>query len=364
VDLNVFHARYLNMPIFRKSSDRNERKLSYIEYLDAFDKFAQIPKEKKVKGFLGSQYAAYLTDLAAYLSSFFERVEPLVDTSTIENMIEADVKDKWAKRHVPGWFDAGEGKGEKTREQKEKQRETESNPLYCTACERLFSKTSVFSGHLEGKKHRKNAARQAASQNADAKDTAVPGGLPVALLEERVVQFAELLREKIDDTLVYLQNKQTRTYEEIHADLQEENADLLLDSPNEDEDDAIISNPLNLPLGWDGKPIPFWLYKLHGLNIEYKCEICGNYTYRGPRSFRRHFREWRHAYGMRCLGIPNTDHFYNITSFKDAIALHKKLMNQLKGADFQPEEEEEFEDAEGHVFNKKTYEDLRRQGIL
>lgn len=36
-------------------------------------------------------------------------------------------------------------------------------------------------------------------------------------------------------------------------------------------------NPLKLPLGWDGKPIPYWLYKLHGLNMEFKCEICGNY---------------------------------------------------------------------------------------
>jgi len=35
--------------------------------------------------------------------------------------------------------------------------------------------------------------------------------------------------------------------------------------------DAPIYNPKNLPLGWDGKPIPYWLYKLHGLGIEYKC---------------------------------------------------------------------------------------------
>ena len=33
---------------------------------------------------------------------------------------------------------------------------------------------------------------------------------------------------------------------------------------------------IGLPLGWDGKPIPYWLYKLHGLSVEYKCEICGN----------------------------------------------------------------------------------------
>ena len=29
-------------------------------------------------------------------------------------------------------------------------------------------------------------------------------------------------------------------------------------------------------------------------------------------------QEWRHAHGMRCLGIPNTAHFANVTSIKDA----------------------------------------------
>lgn len=33
-----------------------------------------------------------------------------------------------------------------------------------------------------------------------------------------------------------------------------------------DEEDDFVYNPLKLPLGWDGKPIPYWLYKLHGLN--------------------------------------------------------------------------------------------------
>lgn len=32
-----------------------------------------------------------------------------------------------------------------------------------------------------------------------------------------------------------------------------------------DDDDQQIYNPLKLPMGWDGKPIPYWLYKLHGL---------------------------------------------------------------------------------------------------
>ena len=36
------------------------------------------------------------------------------------------------------------------------------------------------------------------------------------------------------------------------------------DVESESEDEDKIYNPLKLPLGWDGKPIPYWLYKLHG----------------------------------------------------------------------------------------------------
>jgi SF3a60/Prp9 C-terminal len=69
---------------------------------------------------------------------------------------------------------------------------------------------------------------------------------------------------------------------------------------------------------------------LHGLGIEYKCEICGNYSYWGRRAFERHFQEWRHAYGMKCLRIPNTIHFKEITSINDALACKKnKIIDNL-----------------------------------
>jgi len=100
----------------------------------------------------------------------------------------------------------------------------------------------------------------------------------------------------------------------------------------------------HLKMGW--KPILYWLYKLHGLGVEYPCEICGNYVYIGRKAFDRHFQvspkvsmrcnllsmfsdnhlvyfsnqEWRHAHGMRCLGIPNTRHFHEITLIEDAYA--------------------------------------------
>ena len=92
------------------------------------------------------------------------------------------------------------------------------------------------------------------------------------------------------------------------------------------------------------QPIPYWLYKLHGLNIEYPCEICGGYNYRGPRAFERHFKDWRHSYGMKCLGITNSHHFMFITKFADALALHEKLTKEQQGSVFKRDEGEEYED--------------------
>ena len=111
-----------------------------------------------------------------------------------------------------------------------------------------------------------------------------------------------------------------------------------------DEEKAIY-NPKNLPLGWDGKPIPYWLYKLHGLNIEYNCEICGNYKYYGPRSFDRHFSEWRHTHGLKCLGIaPDLfKYFHGVTEIEDALSLVKTLKSQTK-LEFQSERDEECEE--------------------
>ncbi len=165
--------------------------------------------------------------------------------------------------------------------------------------------------------------------------------------------------------------------------------------PAQEPENEAIYNPLKLPTGWDGKPIPYWcvsidasaapccalwfapqltqaalrraarrrLYKLHGLNQEFNCEICGNYSYWGRRAYERHFREARHQHGMRCLKIPNTKAFLEVTSIADALALHK-AMQERGAAAFKPEADEEFEDAAGNVYNKKTYLDLQRQGLL
>ena len=60
------------------------------------------------------------------------------------------------------------------------------------------------------------------------------------------------------------------------------------DDDNEEEDFGVIYNPLKIPLDFDGKPIPYWLYKFRGLNRYFKCQICGNREYRG-RNLARFF---------------------------------------------------------------------------
>lgn len=133
------------------------------------------------------------------------------------------------------------------------------------------------------------------------------------------------------------------------------------DSDDSDDEDAPIYNPKGVPLGWDGKPIPYWLFKLHGLNHFYPCEICGGESYRGRKNFEQHFAEARHSYGMKSLGIPNTKHFHGVTKIEDAQNLWKKLKEQLEEDRFDGTNGEEYEDSHGNVLSRATYEDLARQ---
>ncbi|PWA72807.1 hypothetical protein CTI12_AA245430 [Artemisia annua] len=159
------------------------------------------------------------------------------------------------------------------------------------------------------------------------------------------------------------EKKQGLIYEEMEVDREDDHEDEP-DIASEDENQKIY-NPLKFPIVWDGKPIQHWLYKLHGLGHEFKCEICGNYTYRGRRSYvEHHFMESRYQYGMRRLGIPNTKDFNEITSIVEARQLWEKIKEKQGMKKWRPEVEEEYEDQEGNIYNKKTYTDLKCQCLI
>jgi splicing factor 3A subunit 3 len=73
---------------------------------------------------------------------------------------------------------------------------------------------------------------------------------------------------------------------------------------------------------------------------------------------------WRHSYGMKCLKIPNTPEMKGVTRIADAIELYEKFKSRDVQRLWNPEQDEEYEDKDGNVFNKKTYDDMVRQGIL
>ncbi|KAH0979371.1 hypothetical protein GBA52_006548 [Prunus armeniaca] len=165
--------------------------------------------------------------------------------------------------------------------------------------------------------------------------------------------------ERTKDNIV---KKQALTYEEIKAE-PEEQEEIETES-HDKENEQQIHNPLKLPLGPDGKIIYYWMYKLHGLGQEFKCEICGDSSYFGRRAFEIHFNGECHKRGMRCLGIPKTKSFNEITSIEEAKELWKRIQERQGENLWCPDLGEEYEDEEGNIYNKKTYNDLKRQGLL
>lgn len=204
----------------------------------------------------------------------------------------------------------------------------------------------------------------------------------IARLESIVTGLLHQLRPTLDATHRRADRRLTQTINEREREIQEELYGTIIssssskkrsktdkegegndsdDDSDEEDEDAPIYNPKGVPLGWDGKPIPYWLFKLHGLNHFFPCEICGNESYRGRRNFEKHFTEAKHAYGMRCLGIPNTKHFHGVTKIEDAKKLWEKLKGGLEGNGLM---DEEYEDSHGNVLKRNEYEDLARQGLL
>ncbi|GAB5587772.1 Pre-mRNA-splicing factor sap61 [Umbelopsis nana] len=352
LDLNSLYTHYINL--------KNIKRVDYLAYLSKFDDFTEsYPKETKMT----ADYRNYLTALQTYLEGFFARAKPLYNINDLREKIKEKFESDWKEKKVPGW-------------EKKLGEEEEAQPqLFCIACQKQFSKQTVFDSHLTGKKHIKaqkqlleqkgpnvdqadiERARQKALEEKEDKDK------PIAWQEVLISSYIDVLSSYREDTKANVERKQALTDRERALEQEQDELEIVENDSDDDDEDKIY-NPLKLPLGWDGKPIPYWLYKLHGLGVEYPCEICGDFVYMGRKAFDKHFQEWRHAHGMRALGIPNTRHFHEITQIDDAYALWNKLKKKGRADDFKADTLEEFEDAEGNVFNKKTYEDLKRQGIL
>ncbi|XP_070568018.1 splicing factor 3A subunit 3-like [Ptychodera flava] len=365
LDMHECYHKFINL--------KNIEKIDYITYLQMFDRLFEIPKERK----LNADYRRYLDMLLDYLQDYSGKVKPLLDLTEEVDTVDKEFQKQWDAGTFPGW--PKETTSALTHAGAHLDLSAFSSPeeLASLGLDRLKSALMALGlkcgGTLEERAQRLFATKGKSLDELDpnmfAKSKPGKAGRnkdntekqkDIAFLESQVYRLSEILGDQRIATVENVQRKQART----DTEREEEEEETFSDSESEDDEDDVIYNPKNLPLGWDGKPIPYWLYKLHGLNISYSCEICGNHVYRGPKAFQRHFAEWRHAHGMRCLGIPNTAHFANVTLIEDAVALWQKLKNNKQTERWQPDTEEEFEDSSGNVVNKKTFDDLKRQGLL
>ncbi|CBY01635.1 hypothetical protein LEMA_P004220.1 [Plenodomus lingam JN3] len=362
-DLTTLHEQYLNLPVHQHS-----RRLTYLQYLDVFDAFSppkcNIRRDQKKS----EAYFQYLKALQDYLESFMRRTKPLENLDKLFDSFDKEFEELWEKEQVPGWekdassaapADGGaQGEG-----------------IWCSACKKGFSKETVYEGHLSGKKHKK-AVEQSQDGAKEGANGQVNGSSDIQRFKERAVAEREFRIKKLAaamqteraDTKANVERKQGMTERERQQELEQLYSEKPETGGKEDDGDSDgeekIYNPLKLPLAWDGKPIPFWLYKLHGLGVEFPCEICGNFVYMGRRAFDKHFNEPRHIHGLKCLGITNTTLFREITSIQEAEALWRKIQRDKKKEKTMAENVVEMEDSEGNVMPEKVYMDLAAAGML
>lgn len=374
-DLTMLHEEYLNLPGVKGS-----RKLTYLQYLDVFDLFTppQCPITRQDK--ITDQFFTYVGSLAQYLENFMRRTKPLEDLDKLFAQFDDEFEKEWEGDAVPGWgkdgvqTNGGASKGPQT--------EGTGEGVWCADCGKEFKNDNVYKAHLTGKKHIKNAEARKASTNGDASASNGTSAAPsisaqrlkekaIAAREHRVRSLAAAMKTQREDTRVNVERKAGMTDRERQqelAALYEEDQMMAgghgATEADEDDGEEKIYNPLKLPLAWDGKPIPFWLYKLHGLGVEFPCEICGNYVYMGRRAFEKHFSESRHVYGLKCLGITQTGLFREITRIEEAQRLWEKIQREKQEKAEKGEGVVEMEDTEGNVMPLKVYTDLEKQGLL
>ena len=394
LDMTQLHEEYLNLP--------GVKRLTYLQHLDNFDAFEppRLPIKRQSK--LTDQYLQYTAGVASYLEGFVRRTRPLEDLPKLFLRYQREFDTEWEKGAVPGWTKESREQDTST----DPQTEGTGTGTWCPACEKEFTNQNVYNAHLTGKKHLKNAAAKKSQQsesialNGTSKSSSLSSGTGIALKERivashehRIRSLADLLSTERSNTRVNVERKQGMTERERQAELDalfaEDDAAVLAsdrraatrkagggeESGSDDDDDEKIYNPLKLPLAWDGKPIPYWLYKLHGLGVEFSCEICGNFVYMGRRAFDKHFSEARHIYGLKCLGITGgalsgagsgggLSLFREITGIDDALKLWDKLKKEKRDREVQDDQVVQMEDGEGNVMPERIYLDLQKQGIL
>lgn len=236
--------------------------------------------------------------------------------------------------------------------------------LVCLVCNTTFTKEGPMDNHLKSKKHLNKCKS--------------PSVLHYLTLEQRISFLVDKLGSIFTATVAEVERVNlltTREWQLEQNDKQPQSPSLVpvnvwdqIEAPNEPtkSDDKIENNPLNLPLGPDGKPIPYWLFKMKGLRREFKCEVCGNKSYRGRGAFTAHFQTKRHTDGLAMIGVPEADYslFDDLGAIDEVKALLKEQSEQRNREKKFEADVEQVEADNGDVLSRKVYNQLQKQGLI
>ncbi|SCU78946.1 LANO_0A04566g1_1 [Lachancea nothofagi CBS 11611] len=337
LDLNTYHLQWLGVV---KNGD-----VTFLQFLDELDKF-------KSNNFLlkpavsrsSSRYRDFVNSLLQYLEDYAKRAYSLLEWDSVYSKISIAYQPYLAEPI-----------------------EVLSGSLYCIPCDKNFKAETVYRSHLSGKKHLSNRVKNES----------------FLAQEHKLHQFCTFLTSELSRTREFVERKLAFTSEERAQELAritaayeapaydpqepevEFSPEFKKSSATEDSSTATDAS-FSLPLGPDGFPIPYWLYKLQGLDIEYRCEICGNCVYKGRRQFEKHFSEQRHTFGLRRLGIEPTATFQGVTTISDAqnLASHLKTRTVTTVHPGAVKLDLEVEDDDGNVMSEQVYQELKKQGLL
>ncbi|KAK6589843.1 hypothetical protein RS030_192841 [Cryptosporidium xiaoi] len=348
-------------------------------YLRNYDKFSTIPRYFKYRS---SEYEEYTTRLLSYLSDFFMKSHPLLNKKSIEDELEKTFESNWSKGMLKDWVIP-----------------TYEMEFYSKPFDKLFFSQGTYDSHIKSKSYmkKKNEFNSLSEEELrNRKISSISEDKRISRVEFFISKYSQYLFRERREAIEFVNRLQSSTKEELELDenfkdnfkglnelifeLKSKKSDKKEEFNNEehygenyedeDEEDDFeelqnkVYNPLKLPLGPDGRPMPYWLYKLNGLGIEFKCEICGNCSYWGRRAFERHFQEARHSNALNALGIPNTSHFKEITRISDALELYSSLCSQAKNKLFDEQNGLEMEDSEGNVITLRTFNEFHSRGVI
>lgn len=324
LDLEDLYQQWLSLP--RSEPLDNPGYLGYLGLIDKFD----LPYDKYESS---HQYLNYLQALEAYLRQFLIKTRPLDSPSrSIDSIANAFESLQYKQTNV----------------------ETD---IVCTACEKTFSKATSYASHLNGKKHKKAVVRKGETLR----------------LEYTIKELLALLDHTLASTQNEVQRIQLLTVREkqLEGEDAKEMSDCeydlygTSDEEESDQEEDTIHNPLKLPIGPDGRPMPFWLWKMKGLDVEYRCEVCGNAVYKGRDIYEKHFTEPKHINGLKMLGIMDNHAYYkNLAQIKEVVQLSNNLQRRQREEVHFRESGEQVEDEDGNAISKNAYEELKKQGLL